>query len=997
MFADAPERTMLWIRWVLAILWILLIASCWGDTWSTVLTAPEHGFVGLAAAPANVRGEPLEPVAYTLGPRFFWSVAIPGVILFLVLFGHDAWRRVCPLSAIAQVPRRLGWQRRQTLPDGRRQVALVAAGSWWATHALHIQFFLFVVGVSLRATVLSADPLALAIALTGVLAMALIVGFFFGGKSWCHYVCPMGVVQLAISGPRGLTTAPALGNLGQSMCRTTADAPACVGCNSACPDVDIERAYWQRIPEPARRGVVYGYVGVVVGFLAYTQVLSGVGKALWWDRDLWAAGWYVHGYAIAVPRIIAAPLTLLASTTTAIILGFALERMLTRWLSVDRARHRLMTASTALALTLLVSFGVLPGLSFLPTWLVWLIGTIALAAVSMWASRTWWRESAAHEREQLAATMRRRLANLSIDLTPHLGGRHLDDLGADEIHVLAQVVPALTTEGQRRFYRDVLTDAVARGVADGPEGRRLLGNLRLRLNIDEVEHRSLLDTIVSPLDHAGRVASYRAAIEHLVLDLVAEGMPLAEALRQRAEAVEQLRTECAVSDAEAGAALAGLGADDGPLRRAGEILSGQIRQLAELTAGCVGDTPATQFLRRALTREATVIVGQMLGVVEALGDAGVILARTLAAMHPEALAAALSRPGADWGSRLAPETLAAMAEAEPEANVLPSSSIAMPRTLATLTHHADLLVALAACSGANETHHPEVVFLVQALAARATDAGRADLAAAATALIQPAARVYRVTITLPGGRVHTGTLPVSIGRATSNDVVLSSPQIGRQHVRIELRSDAPWCVDMGSTNGIAIEDHLLPRGTAMRLKETSALTLASGITVTVAVRAQTLSAADAVVSLFLHLAAAPMFTSLPQEELWNLATTAHRESTPAGSVVLVANMPVSAFRIILHGEAEARAAGRMLGVLRPGDAIGELALLTGQMASATVVARSELLVAAWPAERFATLLATRPDAANCLLMQVAGQLAATLAATLASLSFPQSGRNTQPC
>ena len=113
--------------------------------------------------------------------------------------------------------------------------------------------------------------------------------------------------------------------------------------------------------------------------------------------------------------------------------------------------------------------------------------------------------------------------------------------------------------------------------------------------------------------------------------------------------------------------------------------------------------------------------------------------------------------------------------------------------------------------------------------------------------------------------------------------------------------------------------------------------------------------------------------------------------------MLVANLPVSAFRIILHGEAESRASGRVLGVMRPGDAIGELALLTGQTASATVVARTELLVAAWPAERFATLLATRPEAANGLLVQVAGQLAATLAATLASLSIPQSGRNIQPC
>lgn len=986
MLADAPERTLLRVRWLLALLWLALIASCWWDPWSAALTAPGSGVTGLTAAPRQIAGEQPGPVAYTLGPRLFWGVGIPATILVLVLLGHDAWRRICPLSAIAQLPRRLGWQRRRTLPDGRRQVALVAAGSWWARHALEIQFVLFAVGVSLRASVLSAHPQALAVVLTGVLVLALVVGVLFGGKTWCHYVCPMGVVQLAITGPRGLTTAPALGTLGQSMCRTSADAPACVGCNSPCPDVDLERAYWQRIPETSRRAVVYGYVGIAAGFLLYTQVLSGVGSAIWWDRGWLSPGWYLGGQAIPVPRVVAAPLTLLATSLVAIGLGFAAERIAARWSTPDHARHRTMTASTALALTLLISLGVLPGLGFLPAWLVWLIGTVALGAVAMWAHRTWWRESSAHEREQLAATMRRRLADLPIDLSPHLGGRQLADLGADEIHLLAQVVPALTKDGQRRFYRDVLTDAVSRGVSDGDEGRRLLTDLRQRLGIDEAEHRALLDTIASPTDNAGRVASYRAAIEHLVLDLVARGMPLAEALRSRAGAVERLRADCAVSDAEAGTALSGLGADDGPLRRAGAILEQQVRELAALSADCSGDDPAREFLRQALTHEATVIAGQALGVVEALGESGATLAAALAMDHPEAVAAALSQSGADWGTRLAPAILAAMADATPR------PPDAMPDGLAALAQHADLLVAAAACQAATASQHVGAAELVKLVAGRAAADGRNDLAAAVTALTTATTQGLRVAVTLPDGRVHSGLPPLTIGRAVGNDVVLPSQHIGRQHVRLEVREGRLWCVDLGSANGVTVGSRRVDRDAAMLLPASTTLTLAPDLAVAIAVQPLAPERGDRL-TLFLRLCATQLFAKLPRAEVWNLALAARQESAPAGSVIVALGEAVPTLRVVLHGEAEARAGERVLGLIRPGETIGELSLLTGRGASAEVRARSELLTATWPAEHIAALLRTSPDAATGMLVQVAGRLAATLAA----LTAPPIAPEIKPC
>src|SRR5262249_61308607 len=58
------------------------------------------------------RGHPLPADPYPMGNRIFWTMALPLVPIFLIVFGHEAWRRVCPLSHFSQIPHMLGWQRK---------------------------------------------------------------------------------------------------------------------------------------------------------------------------------------------------------------------------------------------------------------------------------------------------------------------------------------------------------------------------------------------------------------------------------------------------------------------------------------------------------------------------------------------------------------------------------------------------------------------------------------------------------------------------------------------------------------------------------------------------------------------------------------------------------------------------------------------------------------------------------------------------------------------
>jgi hypothetical protein len=64
------------------------------------------------APPVMVQGHPLPALPYAMGNRIFWTMVLPLVPIFLMVFGHEAWRRICPLSHFSQIPHLLGWQRK---------------------------------------------------------------------------------------------------------------------------------------------------------------------------------------------------------------------------------------------------------------------------------------------------------------------------------------------------------------------------------------------------------------------------------------------------------------------------------------------------------------------------------------------------------------------------------------------------------------------------------------------------------------------------------------------------------------------------------------------------------------------------------------------------------------------------------------------------------------------------------------------------------------------
>ncbi len=114
-----------------------------------------------------------------------------------------------------------------------------------------MQFGWLFLGLCGRILFFNADRLLLAAWLLLTIAAAIFVGWYYGGKSWCQYFCPMAPVQSIYSTPAGLLGSRAhmdSSPITQSMCRTVdadgTERSACVACQQPCIDIDAERLYW---------------------------------------------------------------------------------------------------------------------------------------------------------------------------------------------------------------------------------------------------------------------------------------------------------------------------------------------------------------------------------------------------------------------------------------------------------------------------------------------------------------------------------------------------------------------------------------------------------------------------------------------------------------------------------------------------------------------------------------------------------------------------------
>jgi hypothetical protein len=508
-FSKIPERYMHLTRWTFTVGWLILIVSMFYDPVSALLTAPGQVF---AAATANdcfqFQGECRPLAAYPMGARIFWGMVLPLIILTLLIFGHEAWRRICPLSFLSQIPRALGWQRKLVVDEN----------SWLGRNALYVQFSLLFIGLNVRLLLVNSDRFLLGIFLLLTILTAITIGFLYDGKTWCNYFCPMAPVHIIYSEPSGLLgskahTAPPK-TMTQSMCRTVdsqgQEKSACVACKLGCMDIDAEGSYWETIRQPERKLLYYAYLGLVIGFYLYFGLYSGnwnfLAAGVWNETHqlstVLSPGFFIAGRAIAIPKLIAVPLTLTIASGATYAVGLWLEkaykrrnRKLRHPLSGEQVQSRAFAIAAFLAFNVLFFWGVRPTLGYLPLVMQSLLSWLAIVLSSLWLVKSWNRSAQRYTRERDTYLLRRQLGKLEIDWSQYLEGRSLDDLKPDELYALAKVLPNFTQEYRLQVYLGVLQEALEQRTTTPDNSLNVLQALRQKLGLSDAAHGQALERL----------------------------------------------------------------------------------------------------------------------------------------------------------------------------------------------------------------------------------------------------------------------------------------------------------------------------------------------------------------------------------------------------------------------------------------------------------------------------------------------------------------------
>lgn len=591
MFAKAPESLMRGVRGVLAFLWLALIVSLF---WAPVM--PHAADSGGASPPHTagrevlVQGHPLEQSPYALGARIFWTMVVPLLPLFMMVFGHEAWRRICPLSLFAQLPGYLGRQRRIkriSSSSGRVEVSIPVVGreSWLARNHWYLQFGLLAAGVAGRLLFYNANRYVLAGAMLAVIVSAVVVGALYGGKTWCQYICPVSVVQKVYTEPGGLFESKAAGapaGLSQSTCRrptSKGDSSSCVGCAALCSDIDLERHHWHNVGNRSRPFVYYGYFGLTVGFFTYFWWYAGSWDYFFsglWTRDAlqprrwFEPGFFVAGHAVPIPMLLAVPLYLGVCILAAWRVGLALEN---GWVALrsrrrpdaDSAvlRHQCLIVSAILSFGVFYFFAGRSILRLLPTWAQWTVCAGLVLIGGLWLIRNLRRTPRDYHRDGVRADLLARLPTVVPD-TEVLFGRVARRAPVEQIVSLASALPGFTADDRRQVYLGLVNRASHTGAAGSAQVSTLLADVQKGLALNDIDHGGALAQTAegagSAVSDEGidfgadalRLRNYGVELAELSAAAGKDGLELAAYLRTSAGALRlrNMRAQYRISDEE---------------------------------------------------------------------------------------------------------------------------------------------------------------------------------------------------------------------------------------------------------------------------------------------------------------------------------------------------------------------------------------------------------------------------------------------------------------
>jgi len=693
----------------------------------------------------------------------------------------------------------------------------------------------------------------------------------------------------------------------------------CTACKRSCPDIDQENGYWRDLTSGGRRIASYAWPGLVLAFYVYFWLRHGDWEAYFdgrWTR-LPADGSLAFGpgffFAPGVPALVAATLTLVVFSAASYGAFAAVEGLLAgRVQDAERRRHLVLALAAFAAFNLFYLWAGAPTLRELPGGIRG-VAFLAPLVGTLFLLRRWRRRREHFIRDKGAAKL---LRNWPFDEPPPADREEVYGFIKAGEHAREQSLAA---------YANTVREMIADGLVRGGE-LRLLGEIRKQLGISEREHDRIIARLseeereLFTLEGEGRVEEraqldgYQAALAEVLLRHPSE------------EEIRELREAFGVSEEAHAKLLERMRGESGALyARAKGLLTRASQARLQISQLLAEDRSSRTFLAHLLHRGQQESLGRVVDFLEVAGEGEKVRPlrdRLFAARDDvrrtavEQLAAACPEQ-ADIVKRLGP---------------LLTDPIPQPAKVVRGSMMAELLGQLAAA--------PDP--FVRA------------------AVIWAAGEM--------GGKVAGAMIP---GGLTDRHELVRETAVAVAHRALAAAEAQAGGAAAGEGDGAAPE----------REGRRDAL---GALRAAVAGQDEASYASLATIERMQFLRRVPLFSDLDPEDLYDLARlTREEEVVPPAAICEEGDAVADDLFVLVNGEAgvtvavDAAEGGgeKRLGVMKPGEVIGELAVLDGCPRSATVRPLDEpVTVLRIPGELFRSRLLQRARVSGPLLTTMAQRI-----------------------
>jgi hypothetical protein len=888
------------------------------------------------------------------GNRLVWTIAIASLPFFWMAFGYHLWRRICPLAVAGQLGRLVG-------KPGTRKM-----GDWMGRNYLMVQLGLMIAALTLRLVATNGSAVWLAGFLGTVVVAAIAISFIYGGKTWCNFVCPVGLVEKIHTEPARAATGG--GDL-------TSQCAPCVACKKHCPDIDLEQGYWKEAAERPRRLAYFAWPGIVIAFYTYYFLVAGRWSYYFdgaWTRETdlphhaLAPGFT---FAPAIPRVVAAPLTLVAFGAASYLVFSAIEAMIARarlrrlpaGASDDdkaaiqtRVRHGMLAVAGLVAFNAFYLFAGQPSLRLLPSWVVhaWTL-IVVFASTAMFVRRITRREDQ-YVHEKFAQKILKKWE--WGDAPP---SDKLEDI------YLLHTERTKQREARLRAYKETVREMVADGLVTRSE-LVILDSLRAQLGVSDKDHqkivgelsaeeRQLFDpTYQGSVEQRLAREQYRKDLERIVVEAARAGaVPAASTLAS-------LRGERGIGDDEEAAELARILAPGGPIAA---IYDAELAHVARLVAAAEathevaapapgaasGDSASLALLRHLARRRAHEHAITALGVLAVMTKRPEVeTVRDQAAARGVVRVAALGMlDGVD------PALRGPLVEALQRLDRGDHAPLAAAPILAIADDPSRHLRAAAAVLLSRFEDEPSRARLLAMF-----DDAEPIVREAAVRAMGAKSRLTRDLLTKvlgdPDAAVRHAAIRAVSGGASSPDLPALDPAVLAQ-----------------TTRGVG------KPGVYATLDANAAM------------------ASLTTIEKMMLIRQVPIFSELAADDLEELATVVEERRVEDGRDLFKEGEPGDAVYLIVKGKVSVFTGGgdgapaRVLSELGPGACIGEMAVLDAAPRSATVRALERTRTLRVPGEGFKRVMSERPEMSQAIVAELVKRMRGLMSQTATpSLSNP---------